>query len=119
MCSVENSLIFLLYVAASPELQPGVSLVGIIDEKFDNGYVVSVNLGFGQLKGILYHIPDQPLLSWSPDPYITQDRRQQKSRVTLDSSKSTPTGSSFNFSEHHATPKPVSQGQEYASKDNT
>lgn len=106
---------------AGPELQPGVSLVGIIDEKFDNGYVVSVNLGFGQLKGILYHIPNKPQLSWSPNPYITQHQRREKSQLTLlDSSKSTTTGSSFDFfSKHYATPKPMSQGQEHVSKDNT
>lgn len=105
----------------SPELQTGVSLIGIIDEKFDNGYVVSVNLGFdNKLKGILYHIPDKPPASWSPNP-STPHHRSKKSRLALlDPSKAQPTMSSYNFfAEHYATPQLMSGGPECVSKDSS
>ncbi|CAK8564742.1 unnamed protein product [Lathyrus sativus] len=34
----------------------GTSLHGTIDEKFDGGYIVTVDLGSQQLKGVLYHV---------------------------------------------------------------
>ncbi|KAL6011819.1 hypothetical protein ACLOJK_002285 [Asimina triloba] len=34
-----------------------IGVTGIIDGKFDNGYFVTVNLGFETLHGVLYHLP--------------------------------------------------------------
>ena len=44
-------MLFILY-AASPILSPGCSVTGTIDGKFDSGYLVTVNLGADQLKGV-------------------------------------------------------------------
>ena len=43
--------------AGTKELQIGGSVMGTIDGKFDNGYLVTVRLGSDQFKGVLYHIP--------------------------------------------------------------
>ncbi|KAL9269688.1 High mobility group B protein 10-like protein [Drosera capensis] len=53
--------------SASPTLQTGISLVGVIERKCVNGYIVSVNLGSEKLTGILYHIPSMPQSSCSSD----------------------------------------------------
>ena len=46
-----KSMLFILY-AASSILSPGCSVTGTIDGKFDSGYLVTVNLGADQLKGV-------------------------------------------------------------------
>lgn len=101
------------HLPGGAQIQSGVTLVGIIDEKFDNGYVVSVNMGSDKLKGIIYHIPDSPQSSWSPNPHISQHRKRKKSHLTLlDPSKPKPTRNSYNFTEHYASLAPMSQGHE-------
>ncbi|XP_021752740.1 high mobility group B protein 10-like isoform X1 [Chenopodium quinoa] len=69
------------HLQASVHLQPGASLIGVIDEKLDHGYVVSVNLGSDTLKGVLYHIPDTPPPFWSPN--LTRRRKRKKSQLSL------------------------------------
>ena len=44
-------MLYILY-AASSILSPGYSVTGTIDGKFDSGYLVTVNLGADQLKGV-------------------------------------------------------------------
>lgn len=34
-------------------------MIGTIDAKFDSGYIVNVNLGSEQLKGVIYHSPTE------------------------------------------------------------
>lgn len=85
------------HLQASVHLKPGTSLIGVIDEKLDNGYVVSVNVGSDTLKGILYHIPDKPPPSWSPNLSKPRRRKRKKSQLSL---------------VEYAPPKPASQGQE-------
>lgn len=82
---------------ASVQIQPGTSIIGVIDEKLENGYVVSVNLGSDTLKGILYHIPDTPPPSWSPNLTIPRRRKRKKSQLSL---------------VKYATLNPVSEGQD-------
>ena len=72
-------------------------MVGVIDEKLDNGYVVSVNMGSDLLKGILYHIPDKPPPAWSPNLGISRRRKRKKSHLSL---------------VEYATLNPMPQGQE-------
>lgn len=67
---------------ASVKIQPGACLIGVIDEKLDNGYVVTVKLGYDTLKGILYHIPDKPPPSWSPN-HTPRRRKRKKSQLSL------------------------------------
>ena len=44
-------MLYILY-AASPILAPSCSVTGTIDGKFDSGYLVTINLGADQLKGV-------------------------------------------------------------------
>ncbi|CAO2821756.1 unnamed protein product [Amaranthus hypochondriacus] len=82
---------------ACVQIQPETTLVGVIDEKLDNGYVVSVNMGSDTLKGILYHIPDKPPPAWSPNLGISRRRKRKKSHLSL---------------VEYATLNPMPQGQE-------
>ncbi|XP_073141706.1 high mobility group B protein 10-like [Henckelia pumila] len=47
-------------VLASPDLVDSSLVTGTIDGKFDDGYLITVNLGSEELKGVLYHIPISP-----------------------------------------------------------
>lgn len=87
--------------------KPGVSAVGIIDGKFDCGYLVSVRLGSEILKGVLFHPGDRSCL---PPPIIVQSnalvpynhrtrygRLRRKSRRRADPSYPKPNRSGYNF----------------------
>jgi len=97
-------------------LQIGCSVSGIIDGKFDNGYLVTVNLGTNQLKGVLYHIPHtfhESQDSRSSD--LPPRRRRKRSRLALrdpSQPKSNRSGYNFFFTEHYAQLKPLHHGQE-------
>ncbi|KAM4091972.1 hypothetical protein ACB094_06G001600 [Castanea mollissima] len=101
---------------ASPILSPGCSVTGTIDGKFDSGYLITVNLGADQLKGVLYHIP----LNVSKNSYsLTKPTRRSRKRSRLalrDPSrpKSNRSGYNFFFAEHYARLKPLYYGQEKA-----
>lgn len=109
--------IFGFYVyAAGLELQPGCSVTGAIDGKFDSGYLVTVKVGSQRLKGVLYHIPlNTSKSSYSLDMHNRRNRK--KSRLALrDPSrpKSNRSGYNFFFAEHYARLKPMYYGQEKA-----
>ncbi len=97
-------------------LSLGCSVTGTIDGKFDSGYLVTVNLGADQLKGVLYHIP----LDVSKSSYsLTKPTRRSRKRSRLalrDPSrpKSNRSGYNFFFAEHYARLKPLYSGQEKA-----
>ncbi|XP_010672469.2 high mobility group B protein 10 [Beta vulgaris subsp. vulgaris] len=84
------------HMQASRQIQLGASLIGVIHEKMDYGYVVSVNVGSDTLKGILYHFPDKPQPPWNPNYSIPRRRKRKKSQLSL---------------VEYATLKPPSQGQ--------
>ncbi|GAV74759.1 HMG_box domain-containing protein/ARID domain-containing protein [Cephalotus follicularis] len=98
------------------KLLVGSSVTGIIDGKFDNGYLVTVNLGSDQLKGVLYHTPHMPQVSQSCHTSTAPPHRHRKrSRLALrDPSrpKSNRSGYNFFFAEHYARLKPQYYGQE-------
>ncbi|KAL2335831.1 hypothetical protein Fmac_010277 [Flemingia macrophylla] len=48
-------------VQGSPIHANGVILSGTIDEKFEGGYIITMTLGSEQLKGVLFHVPDNML----------------------------------------------------------
>lgn len=102
--------------AANLELQLGCSVTGAIDGKFDNGYLVTVNLGSEQLNGVLYHVPlHMSQSSYSSD--IHHRRNRKRSRLALrDPSrpKSNRSGYNFFFAEHYTRLKPTYHGQEKA-----
>lgn len=107
-----------LWHAGSLNLQIGCSVTGIIDGKFDNGYLVTVNLGSDQLKGVLYHIPHMHHVSQSSnDSVAPTQRRRKRSRLALRDPtrpKSNRSGYNFFFAEHYARLKPHYYGQEKA-----
>lgn len=76
--------------AVNVELQAGYAVNGTIDGKFDNGYLITVDTGSEQLKGVLYHVP------------------QKKSR------KSRKSGYNIFFAEQCARLKPIYGAQEKA-----
>lgn len=74
-------LCFFLY-AVIPAQTIGSSLHGTIDEKFDGGYIVTVDLGSQQLKGVLYHVSSNvSQSSYAKGKPISKNRN--KSRLSL------------------------------------
>lgn len=106
---------FLTIFVAGPELQLGTSVTGYIDGKFDDGYLVTVNLGCDQLKGVLYHIPQAFVSQGSNSSDVPPRRRRKRSRLSLhdpSQPKSYRSGYNFFFSEHYALLKPLHYGEE-------
>ncbi|XP_044472807.1 high mobility group B protein 10 [Mangifera indica] len=105
-------------LGGSLELQPGCSVTGIIDGKFDTGYLITVNFGSEKLKGVLYHIPHMLHASQSSNAsVIPTHRRRKRSRLALQDPsrpKSNRSGYNFFFAEHYARLKPHYHGQEKA-----
>ncbi|XP_028753061.1 high mobility group B protein 10-like [Neltuma alba] len=100
--------------ASTFEQQLGSLVPGTIDLKFDGGYVVTVNLGSDQLKGVLYHVP---LNGSQSSASIPASQNRKRSRLGLhDPSrpKSNRSGYNFFFAEHYARLKPSYYGQERA-----
>lgn len=112
--------IHIFLCADDSNLQPGFSVTGSIDGKFDSGYLVTVKLGSQELKGVIYHIP--PILHMSQDAVthsalVPARRSRKRSRLALrDPSrpKSNKSGYNFFFAEHYARLKPHYYGQERA-----
>lgn len=46
-----------VFVASTLRNSAGTRVLGVIDGKIDVGYLVTVMLGFDQLKGVIYQIP--------------------------------------------------------------
>ncbi|KAK8490560.1 hypothetical protein V6N13_031730 [Hibiscus sabdariffa] len=104
-----------LAAVGTQELQIGNSVTGIIDGKFDNGYLVTVRVGSDQFKGVLYHIPQMLQLSQSSNTSDVPPRRRKRSRLALqDPSRPKPNRSGYNvfFPEHYDGLKPTYYGEE-------
>lgn len=89
---------------------------GTIDGKFDGGYVVTVNLGSEQLKGVLYHVPINVSQSSYTDSVPSSQNRKRSRLASRDPSrpKSNRSGYNFFFAENYARLKPSFYGQERA-----
>ncbi|GAB4845842.1 hypothetical protein Ancab_024846 [Ancistrocladus abbreviatus] len=101
----------------SSTLPPDISLVGIIDKKSESGYLVSVNVGSEELKGVLYHLPDTSQSYSYTKNHVIPKRRGRKSWPSIqDPSKPMPhrSGYSFFFAKQYARLKPSHPGQERA-----
>ncbi|XP_010534835.1 PREDICTED: high mobility group B protein 10 [Tarenaya hassleriana] len=101
------------------ELNAGCSVYGIIDGKFDNGYLVTMRVGSEELKGVLYHIPQTPCppLNLETSSAIPSKRHKKRSRLAMVDSqrpKCHRSGYNFFFSEQYARLKLEYQGQERA-----
>ncbi|GAB2243581.1 hypothetical protein Droror1_Dr00023709 [Drosera rotundifolia] len=62
----------------------GSTVVGVIDGKFDNGYLVSVRIGTEVLHGVLYHPAKHPVPAPVPDPNQVQDQDEDNGDNDLD-----------------------------------
>ncbi|MCL7029276.1 hypothetical protein MKW94_028829 [Papaver nudicaule] len=113
-----------VFSEASPSL--GRHVVGVIDAKFEHGYLVTVTLGTDTLKGVLYHIPEQPVNhvqnsvciskdTTQPTTTIRRRRRRKKCEMKKrdpDHPKPNRSGYNFFFQEQHARLKPLYPGKD-------
>ncbi|KAK7259864.1 hypothetical protein RIF29_25479 [Crotalaria pallida] len=96
----------------SPVQQLGSVVPGTIDGKFDGGYVVTVNMGSEQLKGVLYHVPiNVSQSSYTERGPSSQNRKRSRLRDPSQP-KSNRSGYNFFFAENYARLKPSFHGQE-------
>lgn len=89
-------------LSAGSNLDPGSSVIGTIDAKFDSGYIVTVNLGSELLKGVIYHTPTESQLS--QNSYNTAaPRRRSRNRFGDPSwfEESSSSGYSYFYAENY------------------
>ncbi|KAG7990994.1 hypothetical protein I3843_02G053500 [Carya illinoinensis] len=114
--------------AASMTESP-ISVIGVIDGKFENGYLVTVTTGSEKLKGVLYLAPQDALQELpqnygvfasrndraSPVLVTHRRRRRKKSEIKRrDPAHPKPNRSGYNFffAEQHARLKPLHPGKD-------
>ena len=114
---------FLLPTVAPGSTSPagGFPVIGVIDGKFDSGYLITVTVGTEKLKGVLYQAPSeqpaQPVGVFAKDgtPNAHQHRRRKKSEIRRrDPGHPKPNRSGYNFffAEQHARLKPLHPGKD-------
>ena len=95
-------------------------VVGVIDGKFEHGYLVTVMVGTEKLRGVLYHTSGfmaanlQQNLVLSNNAGGGRRRRRRKKLSTLDPTHPKPNRSGYNFffAEQHARLKPMYPGKD-------
>lgn len=95
----------------------GSSLPGVIDGKFENGYLVSVSIGSETLKGVLYESPKSIMMNNNSVASTAlgvhrRRRRRKKSEIKRrDPAHPKPNRSGYNFffAEQHARLKLLNQ----------
>ncbi|GLT68627.1 hypothetical protein SLA2020_408380 [Shorea laevis] len=119
--SVSDALSFIGQHAGSP-------VIGVIDGKFESGYLVTVTIGSERLKGVLYEVP-QSIAPQMPQQYNVlgkreniypatggkRRRRRKKSEIKRrDPAHPKPNRSGYNFffAEQHAILKPLHPGKD-------
>ncbi|XXG78785.1 hypothetical protein AAC387_Pa08g2652 [Persea americana] len=106
----------------------GCPVIGVIDGKFEYGYLVTVTVGTEKLQGVLYHIPEFSMTQVQqctaiatssandvPVPGTRRRRRRKKSEMRKrDPSHPKPNRSGYNFffAEQHARLKPLHPGKD-------
>ena len=112
-----------------PGSSASTSVIGVIDGKFESGYLVTVTVGSEKLKGVLYQAPQNQ--SWQvPQPCSVpannsgntqavpgtrRRRRRKKSEIKRrDPAHPKPNRSGYNFffAEQHARLKPLYPGKD-------
>ncbi|ESW14657.1 hypothetical protein PHAVU_007G006100 [Phaseolus vulgaris] len=84
------------------------AVVGVIDGKFESGYIVRVRMGSETLKGIVYEVAEEHESVHNPPQ---RKRSEMKKRVPVHP-KHSRSGYNFFFAEQHAKLKPLHQGKE-------
>jgi len=97
-------------------------VIGVIDGKFESGYLVTVTIGSEKLKGVLYQAPQNPVLhasdhnnSASASAGVHRRRRRKKSEIKRrDPAHPKPNRSGYNFffAEQHARLKALHHGKD-------
>lgn len=101
------------HLSAGSNLEPGSSVIGTIDAKFDSGYIVTVNLGSEQLKGVIYHTPTELQLSQNSNN-TAAPRRRSRNRFGDPSwfEESSSSGYSYFYAENYNKLQPMYDRQE-------
>ncbi|XVF38006.1 hypothetical protein REPUB_Repub20aG0060500 [Reevesia pubescens] len=118
-----------LPAAVRPASTAGSPVIGVIDGKFESGYLVTVTIGSEKLKGVLYLVP-QRAAPRVPQEYgvfgsmsdnahassgVQHQRRRKKSEMKRrDPAHPKPNRSGYNFffAEQHAKLKPLHPGKD-------
>ncbi|KAL9240113.1 hypothetical protein vseg_014370 [Gypsophila vaccaria] len=107
----------------------GTPVIGVIDGKFDGGYLVTVRIGKDTMKGVLYQAPPTQVYQVSQPSNVStgitysslksglprKRKRRRKSELRKrDPSHPKPNRSGYNFffAEHHARLKPLHPGKD-------
>ncbi|XVF29131.1 hypothetical protein REPUB_Repub15cG0093100 [Reevesia pubescens] len=114
--------------AVRPASTTGSPVIGVIDGKFESGYLVTVTIGSEKLKGVLYQAPQGTAPQVPPQYGVfasksdnahassgVQRRRRKKSEIKRrDPAHPKPNRSGYNFffAEQHARLKPLHPGKD-------
>ncbi|GMH20294.1 hypothetical protein Nepgr_022135 [Nepenthes gracilis] len=116
--------------SSSPSSSVGCPVVGVIDGKFESGYLVTVTIGTKKMKGVLYQAPSSPVQQVPPentcifasrsctDSQATssqhQRRRRKSEKRKRDPAHPKPNRSGYNFffAEHHARLRQLYPGRD-------
>lgn len=118
-----------IFPGASPASSTASPVIGVIDGKFESGYLVTVTIGTEKLKGVLYEAPQTPARqvpqyfsvitnnteSTPAAPTVHRRRRRKKSEIKKrDPAHPKPNRSGYNFffAEQHARLKPLHPGKD-------
>ncbi|XP_011091442.1 high mobility group B protein 15 [Sesamum indicum] len=111
------------------EVSAGSPVCGVIDGKFDSGYLVTVKIGLEEFKGVLYQVPNNEVQMFpdhtqresaklnhsSAKPGVPRRKRRKKSEIRKrDPAHPKPNRSGYNFffAEQHARLKPHYHGKD-------
>ncbi|XP_047945347.1 high mobility group B protein 15-like [Salvia hispanica] len=100
----------------------GSSVCGVIDGKFESGYLITVKIGMEEFKGVLYQVPNsenQMLQTHINNPSLKSGAPRRKRRKKSEIRKRDPahpkpnrSGYNFFFAEQHARLKPHYHGKD-------
>lgn len=120
-------MLILLWSSAMTTSSAGSPVIGVIDGKFESGYLVTVTIGSEKLKGVLYQAPQNPILhashhsapanntNASSSVGVHRRRRRKKSEIKRrDPAHPKPNRSGYNFffAEQHARLKALHHGKD-------
>ncbi|KAL0456739.1 UNVERIFIED_CONTAM: High mobility group B protein 15 [Sesamum latifolium] len=115
---------------SASEVSAGSPVCGVIDGKFDSGYLVTVKIGLEEFKGVLYQVPNNEAQMFpdhtqresaklmnhsSVKPGVPRRKRRKKSEIRKrDPAHPKPNRSGYNFffAEQHARLKPHYHGKD-------
>ncbi|KAL0349179.1 UNVERIFIED_CONTAM: High mobility group B protein 15 [Sesamum angustifolium] len=115
---------------SASEVSAGSPVCGVIDGKFDSGYLVTVKIGLEEFKGVLYQVPNNEAQMFpdhtrresakimnhsSAKPGVPRRKRRKKSEIRKrDPAHPKPNRSGYNFffAEQHARLKPHYHGKD-------